>query len=122
MSGPDHRSEPWKSFVSYEDLKSPPLGERARRQIGFLLRRLQQGHELQEPVSRKLRSNPSIFELRIPDGRRTWRLIYFAGPDEVVVLSLFRKTTAKTPRQQLEKSRNRLKRYLEAKEPSGNAP
>lgn len=108
--------ESWKTFVTYEDLKSPPLSVRARRWIGFLLRRLQQGHLLREPVSRKLRSNPSVFELRVPDGQRSWRLIYYTGPDEVVVLALFQKSSRKTPRQELGRSLDRLNRYLAAKE------
>lgn len=112
---PPRSTAPWKTFVSYEDLRSPPLSERARRRVGYLLRRLQQGHQLGEPVSKRLKATESLFELRIPDDSRSWRIIYYTGPDEVVVLRLFAKTTRKTPHQEIRVSLTRLARYLDAK-------
>ena len=104
-----------KTFVSYEDLISPPLSEMARRRIGFLLRRLQQGHELREPIAKKLRSKPRLFELRVPDGSTSWRLIYYTGEEEIVVLKVFRKKTRRTPAHELATCQERLGRYFAAK-------
>lgn len=76
---------------------------------------MQQGYELREPISKKLRSEPDLFELRIHDGPLSWRIIYHVGRDEVVVLTMFKKKTERTPAQALKVSEQRLSRYLAAK-------
>lgn len=50
-------------------------------------------------------------ELRIPDANRTWRIVYRVDRDAVVILEVFSKTTQATPKQVIETSQERLRRY-----------
>ncbi|MGH8620303.1 MAG: type II toxin-antitoxin system RelE/ParE family toxin [Burkholderiales bacterium] len=47
----------------------------------------------------------------MPDENRTWRIVYFLDHDSVVILEVFAKTTAQTPRAVIEKSKARLRQY-----------
>ena len=55
-------------------------------------------------------------ELRIPDGKTDWRLLYRIDRDAIVIVGVFSKKTQKTPKKQLESARGRLKRYDQATE------
>ena len=55
---------------------------------------------------------PACHELRIVDAGVSWRIVYHLRADAVVILAVFAKKTRRTPAQQLEASRDRLKRYL----------
>jgi phage-related protein len=96
------------------EVKTPPLSRDARRECGFLLRRLQWGELLSLPFSRPM---PSIgarcHELRVNDAttRTTLRLIYRIDVEAVVILEVFQKTTRTTPRQVIECCQRRLRRY-----------
>jgi phage-related protein len=96
------------------EIKTPPFSREARIEAGFLLRRLQAGHVLSMPHSRPM---PSIgarcHELRIADRGRTWRIIYRADEDAVVIAEVFAKTTRATPKQAMDNSRTRLQNYDE---------
>ena len=67
------------------EIKTPPMSESARRETGFLLRRLQQGESLALPHSRPM---PDIgrrcHELRVNDVNKTWRVIYRIDDDQSV--------------------------------------
>src|SRR5260370_368684 len=67
------------------EIKTPPMSEVARRETGFLLRRLQQREHLALPHSRPM---PDIglrcHELRVNDANKTWRVIYRIDDDAVV--------------------------------------
>ena len=52
-------------------------------------------------------------ELRINDRNQTWRIIYFTDEDAVVILDVFSKKTAATPKAVIDNCRRRLKQYLE---------
>jgi phage-related protein len=53
-------------------VKTPPFGEKARIEAGFLLRRLQQGDTLSLPQSRPMPAiGPHCHELRITDRNHT---------------------------------------------------
>jgi phage-related protein len=97
------------------ELKTPPLSPSARIEAGFLLRKLQAGETIPMPHSRPM---PVIgarcHELRIQDETKTWRLIYRVDRDAVVILEVFAKTTQTTPKQAIDVSQDRLKRYDEA--------
>ncbi len=62
------------------------------------MRMLQEGESLRMPWSRPM---PDIgarcHELRIDDKGRTWRVIYRADPDAVVIAEVFEKKTPKHP-------------------------
>ena len=93
-------------------VKTPPLSHEARIEMGFLLRRLQQGERLRMPQSRPMPSIGSrCHELRINDADTTWRLIYRIDPDAIVIAEVFAKKTEKTPKDVIEACKKRLKEY-----------
>ena len=78
----------------------------------MLLRRLQRGEALGLPQSRPM---PVIgrrcHELRIVDETSTWRIVYRTDDDAVVVVEVFAKKTAATPRRVIASCRRRLRAY-----------
>ncbi|MDT8321506.1 MAG: type II toxin-antitoxin system RelE/ParE family toxin [Xanthomonadales bacterium] len=94
------------------EVKSPPFSALARLEAGYLLRMLQRGRKLVLPHSRPL---PVIgircHELRISDSATAWRIVYRADPDAIVILEVFAKKTAKTPKRVIEVCRKRLRMY-----------
>lgn len=66
------------------------------------------------PDSRKMGSIAArCHELRLPDGRVDWRIIYRVDPDAILILAVFSKKSQKTPKKVIESCRDRLKRYDE---------
>jgi phage-related protein len=94
------------------EVKSPPMTIEARREIGILLRELQNGESLPMPHSRPM---PDIghqcHELRVNDSNKTWRLVYRIDPAAIVILDVFEKKTQTTPQRIIEICRRRLKQY-----------
>jgi phage-related protein len=96
------------------EVKSPPFSMGARLEAGFLLRRLQRGERLEPPHSKVMGGiGRHCHELRVPDAGVTWRLIYRIDPDAIVLVEVFAKKTARTPKHIIENCRRRLKRYDE---------
>jgi len=97
------------------EIKSPPLGQAARVEAGYLLRELQRGKSLGMPHSRPMPSlGPRCHELRLTDQRETWRVVYRVDSDAIVIVEVFAKKTAQTPQSVLDKCRKRLKEYDDA--------
>lgn len=96
------------------EVKSPPFSAAARIEAGLLLRRLQRGENLSLPHSRPM---PSIgvrcHELRIPDEKVTWRIMYRVDADAIVIAEVFNKTTPQTPKHVIQTCKDRLRRYDE---------
>ncbi len=94
------------------EVTTPPLTRAARIEAGFLLRRLQQGDRVAMPHSRPM---PSIgrrcHELRILDEDQTWRIVYRIDSDAIVILDVFSKKTAQTPRTVIDTCKRRLTAY-----------
>ena len=94
------------------EVKTPPLTKEARIEAGMLLRRLQRGERLAMPHSRGM---PSVgrrcHELRIQGADSSWRVIYRADPDAIVVLEVFSKKSQRTPEGVLQACKARLQRY-----------
>lgn len=94
------------------EVKSPPMSVEARREMGMLLRDLQDGEGLTMPHSRPM---PSIgkrcHELRVNDENKTWRLMYRVDADAIVILDVSDKKTSKTPKAVIETCQRRLKAY-----------
>ena len=71
-------------------VKTPPFGQAARVEAGFLLRRLQRGESLGLPHSRPM---PDLgvwcHELRIVDRSVTWRIMHHLATDAIVILDVF---------------------------------
>lgn len=94
------------------EVKTPPLSQAARIETGVSLRRLQRGESLGMPHSRPM---PSIarrcHELRINDARVTWRIVYRIDDDAIVILEVFSKKSAATPKLVVEACKRRLREY-----------
>lgn len=94
------------------EVKTPPFSLEARREAGFLLRRLQQGEKIGLPHSRPM---PLIgrrcHELRISDSNVIWRIIYRIDPDAIVILEIFAKKTQQTPKSIIDICKQRLRDY-----------
>lgn len=94
------------------EIRTPPFSAAARLEAGVLLRRLQHGENLGLPQSRPM---PGIgrrcHELRIPDARVTWRIVYRLDEDAVVIGAVFAKKTAQTPADVIDSCKQRFRRY-----------
>jgi phage-related protein len=107
---PNHKPLVWL----HGEVKTPPFSKKARLLAGFLLRSLQKGDVLGMPDSRTMGSIAArCHELRLPDGRVDWRIIYRVDPDAILIFAVFSKKTQKTPKKVIESCRDRLKRYDE---------
>ncbi len=94
------------------EIKTPPVSREARRELGFLIRKLQQGLQLEMPHSRPMPSIGSrCHELRVNDANQSWRLFYRADPDAVLVAGMFSKKAAKTPKWAIEQAKRLLREY-----------
>jgi phage-related protein len=94
------------------EVKTPPLSLAARRELGMLLRDVQEGALLGLPHSRPMPSiGPRCHELRVTDENRIWRLFYRIDPDALVILDVFGKTTRQTPQAVIDNCKRRLKLY-----------
>jgi phage-related protein len=99
------------------EIKTPPFSKEARVEAGTLLRRLQEGEHLGLPHSRPMPSiGPRCQELRVPDDRHSWRIVYRLDSDAIIIAEVFAKTTQQTPKHIITICQNRLKRYDQAKE------
>jgi phage-related protein len=97
------------------EVRTPPFSAAARLEAGHLLRLLQRGHLLSLPHSRPMPViGPRCCELRVPDGRLTWRIIYRLDTDAVVIVEVFAKKTAQTPPGVVATCRTRLLEYDDA--------
>jgi phage-related protein len=98
------------------EVKTPPFTKAARIEAGFLLRQLQRGDFLGMPQSRPM---PGIgqrcHELRITDAGSNWRIIYRIDRDAILLLEVFAKKTAATPKEVIDLSSRRLKEYEHAR-------
>jgi len=97
------------------EVKTPPFSDGARIGAGYLLRLLQKGESLGMPHSRPMPSIGSrCHELRIVDKEATWRIIYRVDQDAVIILEVFKKKTAQTPKRIINICKKRLKDYNNA--------
>jgi phage-related protein len=93
-------------------VKTPPLSPLARLEAGLLLRKLQRGEKLALPHSRPMPSiGPRCHELRLNDESVTWRICYRIDSDAIVILDVFSKKTAQTPKSVIDNCKRRLKDY-----------
>jgi phage-related protein len=94
------------------EIRTPPLSAVVRVEAGYLLRRLQKGDVLSLPHSRPMPSiGRRVHELRIQDPATstTWRIVYRADPFEIVVVDVFAKKSQATPKQVIERCKQRLR-------------
>lgn len=94
------------------EVKTPPFSEAARIESGYLLRRLQRGELLSMPISRPMpQIGPRCHELRINDADVTWRIIHRIDTDAIVIVEVFSKKTAATPKAVIDLCKRRLGEY-----------
>ena len=94
------------------EVKTPPFSQAARLEAGYLLRLLQQGESLGLPHSRPMPViGPRCHELRINDEAGTFRVMYRADTDAVVILDVLKKKTEQTPQSIIETCKRRLREY-----------
>ncbi len=99
----------WAQPSLKETMRSPPMSAEARKETGFLLRKLQEGHNIGFPHSRPMRNiGGGCHELRITDREQQWRLIYYIGDDAIYILEAFNKKAQKTPYNIIEVCKDRL--------------
>jgi phage-related protein len=97
------------------EVKTPPFGQAARLEAGYLLRELQRGKNLGLPYSRPMTAiGPRCHELRVVDQQVTWRIIYRVDPDAIVIAEVFAKKTNQTPSTVIGACQKRLKEYDDA--------
>jgi len=97
------------------EVKTPPFSKAARLEAGFLLRRLQKGELLGMPHSRPMPAiGAQCHELRITDAAATWRIIYRADEDAIVIAEVFHKKAATTPQGVIEVCEKGLREYDDA--------
>jgi phage-related protein len=97
------------------EVKTPPFGQAARLEAGYLLRELQRGKSLGMPHSRPMRAiGPRCHELRVVDQQVTWRIVYRVDPDAIVIAEVFAKKTNQTPAAVIGACQKRLKEYDDA--------
>ena len=97
------------------EVKTPPFGQAARLEAGYLLRELQRGKSLGMPHSRPMATiGPRCHELRVVDQQVTWRIIYRIDPDAIVIAEVFAKKTSQTPSTVIGACQKRLKEYDDA--------
>ncbi len=93
-------------------MKSPPFSKDARLEAGVLLRQLQLGVSLGLPHSRPMPAvGARCHELRVNDSQATWRILYRLDGDAIVILDVFSKKTARTPKGVLDNCKRRLRDY-----------
>lgn len=96
------------------EVKTPPFSAAARLEAGLLLRRLQQGENIEMPHSRPM---PSIghrcHELRVNDQESTWRIVYRIDTDAIVIVEVFKKSSRQTPQYVINACKRRLRSYDE---------
>lgn len=94
------------------EITTPPISTDARREMGFLIRQLQQGLMLMMPHSRPM---PTIgkrcHELRVNDENKTWRVVYRTDPDAILVCAVFSKKTGRTPKTVIQQCKRLLREY-----------
>lgn len=98
--------------ILHGEIRTPPISVEARREIGFLLRQLQEGIALSLPASRPMPEIESgCHELRVKDESHDWRVAYAVERDAVLILEVFEKGSKKTPKQVKEVCRKRVREY-----------
>jgi phage-related protein len=93
------RRPPGKPLVwLHGEVKTPPFSAEARQEAGMLLRLLQQGEQIGMPQAEPLSDvGPRCGALRIRDADHSWRIMFRADPDAVLVLDVYAKRLARFP-------------------------
>ncbi|MCL2260187.1 MAG: type II toxin-antitoxin system RelE/ParE family toxin [Fibromonadales bacterium] len=109
-----------KGIVFFDELKTPPLENDVRMEMGKILREFQNGETpgapLVKPVTQQIGKN--CHEIRYPTAQHNWR-VYLAVRDIIVVLLLEDKKSKAIPQTTVETCKSRL-RFYEQKQSERN--
>ena len=89
-----------------------------RKELGFLIYRLQLGEILRMPFSRPMPTlSQGCHELRAKGEDGNYRVFYYINiKEEVLIFHAFKKKTPKTPQKDLDQGKKNLKEMLDEKE------
>ena len=94
------------------ELKTPPMTAAARVEAGYLLGLVQEGVNLAMPQSRPMpQIGPRCHELRVRAEDTNWRIIYRIDERAILVVDIFKKKSAATPKRVIESCKRRLTAY-----------
>lgn len=88
--------------------------EEARKEVGQAIRNLQRGMTLSMPLSRPMPSvGVGVSEIRVRDREGIYRTFYYTKSSKgILVFHAFVKTTQKTPANEIDLARKRLREML----------
>ena len=96
----------------YGELKTPPMTAAARVEAGYLLGLVQEGVSLGMPQSRPMpQIGPRCHELRVRAEDTNWRIIYRIDERAILVVDIFKKKSAATPKRVIDACKKRLTAY-----------
>lgn len=99
------------------EVGTPPMGVEARREAGFLLGSLQGGETLGMPQARPLfEIAPRLYEMRIREAGKNWRIFYRADADRVLLIHQINKTTRTLSERDKKTVKDRLATYDAARQ------
>jgi phage-related protein len=109
-------SKPWLTVHIYEPARSEiqhwPL--EVKKDFGSILTKLQKGAFVGHPDTKPMINvAPGVFEVRLKDASGAYRAFYVVRTKlGIVVFHSFKKKTRKTPQQEIETGKRRLKIFL----------
>lgn len=98
-----------------EEIRSFP--EEVRKELGYLIHRLQMGDKLTLPYSRPIKSvEIGVNELRVKDASGIYRAFYYLKTQKgVLIFHAFKKKTQQTPKKEINLGKKNLKELLDEK-------
>lgn len=107
-----------KELFKFEEIQSPPFSLEARVKTGQLLRLLQNGEKVEQPLWEPMTKSigPGCGELRVRDAKVWWRIVCYVDAECVVVLDVFHKQTNETPDNVKTRCKKRLRDFLDARQ------
>lgn len=102
-------------------LQTPPLSVDVRERAGYVLRQVQAGNNPDRDKVREYKSlastiGPGCYQLSLDDNElsKSWRVIYWIGPNAIYILEVYEKRQQTTPNAVKNLCKNRLKAIQQA--------
>ena len=109
-------NKPWLDVHIFElaraEIQHWPL--EIKKDLGSILTKLQKGEPVGHPDTKPMINvAPGVFEIRLKDGSGAYRAFYILKTAHgIMVFHSFKKKTRKTPIQEIETGKRRLKAFL----------
>lgn len=109
-------NEIWWNISALKNIRSFP--DEIRREIGYLIFKLQIGEKLEMPFSRAIPTiGKNCYELRVKGEDGIYRVFYLLKiKGKIMVFHAFQKKSQKTPKKEIETGKKRLKEMGNEKE------